>query len=608
MPRLRAGQKKSRDRPGARKPGGAGWAFAGFLAALFAIKWVAVAQLGDHPLLAPDAGLDTQTYVTLARRVLAGDWTLGPGLYFLSPFYTYFLAAVLAISGSFSFVRVVQIGLGTTAVGLVFLTARLWFGVRAAWIAATLAALTGVLTFYEIVIFQSSLDPFLTAAALYALAHALTTDVTPVRPAVSAGAIFGLQFLNRPNVMVALSGLLVTLVVARRGRLAAWVAGGAIVVLVPIVLRNAVVSHQFALSASQGGLNFYIGNNPSATGQYVAVPGVRANIEGQSEDTRRVAEAATGHPLTDSEVSRYFVDRALQWIRADPAAAGKLFMRKLALVFNYQHQWLDLSYPYYAYDAGSVLRWLFVGPWLLIPLGLSGLVCAPTRFRPAFWIWASFVPFYAISIAIFFVAERYRLPLLVALCIGAGGAIDACLAARTARERIPLIAAAAIGALLVALPFHVIDGRFEERLRLGKVLMNRGDYGEAALELEKAHAANPANTVAEFNLGIALVSNGRADEGIAHLRHAVDAGVPIDGARYALANTMLTTGDRDGAVRLLRTFSPAPSDSAESCYQVGVMAAEAGAPEVAVRYLQRALALRPGWAEARNALASVSGR
>ncbi len=138
--------------------------------------------------------------------------------------------------------------------------------------------------------------------------------------------------------------------------------------------------------------------------------------------------------------------------------------------------------------------------------------------------------------------------------------------------------------------------------------MNRGDYGTAVMELEKAHAIDPAHTVTEFNLGMALVAGGRAQEGIAHVRRAVDAGVPVNGARYALASAMLASGDVAGAAALLRTYSPAPADDADSCYQVGVLALNAGAPDVAERYLTRALNLRPRWPQAEQALAQARAR
>jgi tetratricopeptide (TPR) repeat protein len=224
-----------------------------------------------------------------------------------------------------------------------------------------------------------------------------------------------------------------------------------------------------------------------------------------------------------------------------------------------------------------------------------------------------------VSVAVFFVAERYRLPLFVPFCVTSAATIDALLARRTSHLGSPAssfrsptsnlrdAAVVAVAAAIVAFwPFHLDEGRFGERLRLAKVLMNEGDFAAAVTELEAAHRIDPSQTVAEFNLGIALMNVGRGAEGLGHIRHAVDAGVPVEGARYALANAMLATGDRDGAVQLLRTFLPAPSDSAESCYQVAVLALNAGAPAVAARYLERALTLRPGWKQAEELLRRIT--
>ena len=590
--------------------------FIAFLCAIFIIKAIAAQQLGRLPLLQEDAGLDTSAHLQLARSVLHGNLLLGPGLYYVSPLYTYFLALTLAIRDSLTFVRVVQAALGTVAVLCVFLTAREWFGTRAAWAAAVLAALTGEFTFYEIVVLQSSLDTVLSAAALLCLTYVLTRGHSPraLRIALACGVLFGLQILNRPNLGIAVAGIGALLLLTRRVRQVALIAAGAAMVISCVVVRNLVVSHQFALLTSQGGLNFYIGNHEGATGQYVDVPGVRSDIEGLSEDTRRVAGQALGHEVTDSEASHYFADLAFAWIRAHPADAARLFVKKLALVFNHQHQWLDYSYPYYARDVESVLRVLIVGPWLLVPLGLAGLCVFPrSRRHVDYLVWAAFVPLCAVAIAVFFVGERHRLPLLVALTVTGGGAIDALIGLVAARpsqvaRAASVGAVAAFGVVLTSWPFHLDDGRFAERLRLSKVLMNRGDFDAAARELQTAHDIRPDDSATEFNLGIALVSDRRPDEGIPHIRRAVDQHVPIEGARYALVHALEVDGKTADAVQLLRTFQPAPEDTAESCYQVALMAMDLDARDVAVRYLRRALELRPDWPEAKDLQAEALKR
>ena len=53
------------------------------MAGLFVVKLILIRELKDHPLIQPDAGLDTTAYVTLARQVIGGNTALGPGLYFV---------------------------------------------------------------------------------------------------------------------------------------------------------------------------------------------------------------------------------------------------------------------------------------------------------------------------------------------------------------------------------------------------------------------------------------------------------------------------------------------------------------------------------------------
>src|SRR5687768_2344613 len=168
------------------------------LGAVFLVKLIVFSQLRDHPLLQPDAGVDTTAYVDLAKRVLAGDWGLGPGLYYVSPLYIYFLALVYGLTHSFPAVHVVQLVLGTATVGLIFVMAREWGSVRAGWIAAVMAAGCGVLTFHEIVLMQSALDPFLTACALTCLTMALRPASARGRWFFLSGVCFGVQTLNRP--------------------------------------------------------------------------------------------------------------------------------------------------------------------------------------------------------------------------------------------------------------------------------------------------------------------------------------------------------------------------------------------------------------------------
>jgi Tfp pilus assembly protein PilF len=505
------------------------WLFAG----VFLIKVIVLSQLRDHPLLHPDAGLDTTAYTTLARRVVGGDLLLGPGLYYVSPLYIYFLAAGLAAFDSFTLVRVLQLVLGTVSVGCIFYMARAWFGMRAAWIAAALAAATGLLTFYELLILQSSLDGVLAAAALAALTHGLRTDRRTDIGFGLAGVLFGISVLNRPNMLVGALAVIATASVLRRVRGATLMSLGLAVGLAPGLVRNLAVAGEPSLVSSHGGLNFYIGNHADATGFYRAVPGIRPLIEGQEDDTRRVASEALGRPVSDQEASAYFRDRAIRWIVDHPHAAATLFAKKLFFTLHAQHVPLPHSYPFYAHETESLLRALVIGPWLLVPLGLTGLVLrephAPNGVSHTrdFVIWASFVPAYAIGVAAFFVAERYRLALLVPLCVAAGGAVDLLLRRWRTGPTGALRAAAVVLIIGIAVNWPIPslnDGRWDEGLRTAQRLVILGDVDGAERWVDRLEKTAAPPGRAHHGVGMQLVAQGNEDAALPQLRRSLELG------------------------------------------------------------------------------------
>ena len=190
--------------------------------------------------------------------------------------------------------QLIQIGLGAAAVGMLFATARHWFGERAALVAAGLAMLTGAFTFNEILILQSALDPFLVSCALYALTRTMAGGGTWAFAA--AGAFLGLLALNRPNALVfGLAAAAAVCVIQwrrtpvdqkARGPRRWWTRVNHATVLVASLAtvlaanaaRNYAVSGDVVLIASHGGLNLYIGNHDRADGTYTPVPGITPSI------------------------------------------------------------------------------------------------------------------------------------------------------------------------------------------------------------------------------------------------------------------------------------------------------------------------------------------
>ncbi|HUF23772.1 MAG TPA: tetratricopeptide repeat protein, partial [Vicinamibacterales bacterium] len=292
----------------------------------------------------------------------------------------------------------------------------------------------------------------------------------------------------------------------------------------PSLIRNVAVAGEWSLISSHGGLNLYIGNNENASGFYREVPGIRPLIEGQQEDTRKVASEAMGRDVTDAEASSFFRGRALSWMASHPLDAAALFVRKIYYTFHAQHVALPHSYPFFAYEMDTLLQFLFVGPWLLVPLGLVGLALKRV---PGFGIWLAFVPGYAVGVALFFVAERYRMPLFVPLCVGAGAALDHAWRAIAARRMTPLAAPIAVLAVLAVgvnwrLPLN--DGRWDDGLRTAQRLVITGNYDEADAWVERLERTAPRPGRAHHGVGIQLVAEDQPDRALRHFKKALERG------------------------------------------------------------------------------------
>jgi tetratricopeptide (TPR) repeat protein len=407
--------------------------------------------------------------------------------------------------------------------------------------------------------------------------------------------------------------------------------------------RNYVVSGDLVVIASHGGLNLYIGNHEGADGTYTPVPGITPSIAGQAIDSKRVAESRVGRSLSPGEVSSFFARQAIDWVIGHPFEALRLTVRKIAIFLNAVDVPLNYSLPFYAREPGSLLRLLPVGPWLLLPLGLLGLVWSALRInRRGYWLWAMFVPVYGASVVAFFVADRYRMPVFVPLCATSGAALgrlfDLARARRFATLGWPAAALAALTLIAVAdlgldnglggeqtrrAVFLVEQGAIDEarryvaqiapehshpgvlQFRVGQAMSDAGRYAEAASLFESALAVDGPQPAIRLALGEALMKRGAVREAIEHLEAAVDAGFRIDEAGALLVRALVLAGRTNEAARRL----PALPDSVASgpssgdiALDLGTVALEQGAANEAIRWMRIAVANAPNRAEAHEKL------
>ncbi len=230
------------------------------------------------------------------------------------------------------------------------------------------------------------------------------------------------------------------------------------------MVLNILATGEAALISSDGGVNFFIGNAKGASGTYRGLTGGSQNPESQREDAQRMAAGfATrerGRPvapseLTQNEVSKLFWRESFRQIRADPAAWGRLLLRKTQLFWN-AHEIPDAEgYSVYR-RAGRPLALLWISFGVVAPLGLAGLVASwwSTHRRGAILL-ALLLAGVCVSVVLFFVFGRFRLPAVVLLIPLAGHAVAVAVEAFRVRQRrrlLTVFAVAVLAAVAVSIP------------------------------------------------------------------------------------------------------------------------------------------------------------
>ena len=107
---------------------------------------------------------------------------------------------------------------------------------------------------------------------------------------------------------------------------------GFLILVSPVTLRNYLVGNDFVPIASQGGVNFYIGNNPQANGLSAVLPPYADDWE--YTDAMHEVQKATGKIPRPSEVSDYYYKKGLNFILHSPVEFTSLFIKKTYFFWN----------------------------------------------------------------------------------------------------------------------------------------------------------------------------------------------------------------------------------------------------------------------------------
>ncbi len=501
---------------------------ASIFVAAFAVQLLVLVRFSQSAHFLPGSD-DMKFYNDWALRIAGGQWTDRQAFYGL-PGYAYLLAAIYLLVGKLGgfltvvFVGIIQALLGAGIATLLYRLARIVFSgggndptpLAAArpHVIGCFAALAWVL-FTPAQAFGAILMPTVWLVFAYygcVFLAAKTHASSWWRPWIFVGLAVGLVATLVATILFAVPLLIAAIFLSvdenqpLRQRLprialaAATLVAGVYLGAAPAWIHNYFIAREPVMLSAHSGINFWIGNNPTATGYPKMPPGIRATQEGLLRDSITLAEEAVGRKLTRTEVSRYWSERANNYIRENRAAWWRLMGVKFANFWN-AYQYDDLSIIKLLRDEGILppgLRFDFIAA-----LGLAGMIPAVVRFPRARWI-AAAVLLHMVAVLTVFVTERYRLAAVPGLMLlGAAGLWQLWIWLVQARWRPAsgYVAVASGAALFVSVPRADLSLWSLDHYKAGIRATEAGDLDRAQRNLETAFAYVQTNADIDFALG-----------------------------------------------------------------------------------------------------------
>jgi len=576
-----------------------------FLVAL-SLRVVYLSQIISTPLfhgLVPDS----EQYQQLALRILKGDFTHREFIY-LNPLYPFFLALGYLILGQNPIlVAGVQALLDSLSCVLLFSITSTLFGRWAGSIAAFIYACYAIAIFYTGMLLAPAVVIFVMLLFIYLLITAerkgrLTLFFT-------SGVLFGVVISAVPNFILSLIFIslwfFITMKHARgmqktiRGFLCLLM--GFFTVMSLLLLRNYLIAQTFSPFSVHGGINFYIGNNTNATGSFMSPQGISSSPVEQVKTSIRYAEQETGRKLTASQVSRYWFYQGLAFIKSTPGNALLLYLKKCALFWRKEEPPLNLNYSL-SKEFAPILKLPLFSFGAIAPFALLGIILS-LRKKNSVVLLNLFTLSSMISVILFFISDRYRLPVVPFLIIYC--AYGFCWYIE--KLRIRKVKEVTTGSVVLILFLFLINFPFDYfkitpsspyYSNLGAAYTNMGKPDEAIQALTRALFLDPHYAEAHYNLGNVYYKKGLCDKAIEEYTKALHSNPHFAEAHNNLGRTYGTKGMLDEAISEFRNALTDNPRYAEAYFNLGTAYGKKGVMDEAIASLKKAIDIDPDYAEA----------
>lgn len=582
------------------------------LALAFLLRLIYLLQMSDS-LVYGHYILDSLVIDRHAADIAAGNFW-GSTAFFRAPLYIYLVGILYSLFGQAPTpILVVQLLLGLATVALTYVCARYLFDRAIALVTGLVMACWPTLIYFGGELMITTLAVFWTIPLLMCFLVAI--DRNKPRWYFIAGIVLGLAAITRPTFLPLF--LVVPIhhfIKLKQDRLklafrhSVLVVLGLLIPILPVTIRNIAVAGDPALISTQGGVNFFLGNQREADGISVSMPALGPIMQGgQYQDNVRtssiqIAEHDLGRKLTGSEVSGYWFKRGLSEVAADPLRAIGLFFKKNYFFWHGQEIFNNKS-PYYAASYSwlmGILLWKHVLNFpsgLLFPLMFVGLYLG-IKNRRKVTLAALILLLFSLTISVFFVCSRFRQPLIpIAAMLAAYALVEIIrlLKSKRSNAALPLI-----GGFVAMVVLFNLGGNIESKINLsqhhnviGNLYFTNGDFAKAAEQFEQALAVDPGNAQSYGELGAAYGKLGRLADAERVLTQAVKYHPRSSEFHFNLGLVYKQSGRDDLAESHFRTAIELDPKSEMPYLGLGAIFEERNEPDSARAIYQELLRQRP---------------
>lgn len=526
---------------------------------------------------------DASTYRLWASKITAGSSYLGPA-FPMGPLYPYFLALCLSVGFTFYSVLFLQAVFGAIVTLNIYIITKRIFDRKAGLIAAFMAAVYGPFILYDGLLLSESLQLLLISSSLLLLIPEKGKRNKSIYYFLS-GILIGLTALGRGTILIFPLFLsmywFIKFLTERKKRnnrylkQALLIIIGTVCGISPATVHN-ISNGEFIPVSSNFGINFYIGNNPEATGSYNEPPGLNLSSDFTG---RQIAEEEFGRKLKSSEVSDFWFDRALNFISNNPLKfVVGLFNKAWLYIWNFD---IPQAESIQIQNRFSPVFWILPkGYWFVFIPGLVGIILLP-RNESKWMILLLFVSGLA-GVMVFFTIGRFKLIGSIALLIFAGGGIRQIYLMfrgknRRIFSRIALIVIASF--LLLFLP-RLIDRKSKiasayDNVGISYYFKNRLD--EAVKWYRRALEMQPAHPGALNNMGGYFYAGRKPDSAIHYFHRSIECDSANDKPYQNLGRVFLDLGQVDSAryyYQQARMLSPYGLDADRALKKLEVLTSD----------------------------------